>query len=432
MISPDIVTSRELASALWLGVAAALLVALAVKKPDVRASLTRLLELRLPLELVILVGLFVGWLVLVVRVAADAGLWNDGLAKDTLLWFLVPGVGIFLSLGEVGQQGVLRRRLLWTLGLSALVAFYLNVLTFHVAIEIALQPLATVLVVAATFAQAPDQKRRAERLLALFGFVLLAATTLNIVVNVDRLDVWQVILSWFLPVWLTAAALPFVYVLGLYDQYRVLFRLADMDAVGWRARFRARLALLTGLGARASELVAVRPYLGTIRRVATAPTFAAARAEIADNRARRRAQAEAERQRAEDLVKMAGVTGTDAEGRQLDRREFKETTRALNTLAVRQMGWYRNRGRRYGREVLSLMSGHHALSGLPADHDIRIRIRRGGRSWYAWRWTPSGWVFAIGASGAPPTQSHYDGPALPKGYPGESPGWDDLPGPNWL
>lgn len=430
MIPPDLLTSREIASAFYLAVIVALLIALAIRKPEVRESLARLLKLRLPLELVLLVGLFAGWLALVIRGAGHIGLWNEGLAKDTIFWFVVPGLGLFVSLGDVGQPGLFCRRLWRTLGLSVFVAFYLNVLTFHIAIEVALQPIATVLGAAATFANAPAGKRRAERLLALFGFALLAATTLNMIANSDRIDGSQVILSWFLPVWLTVAALPFVYLLGLYDQYRVLFRLAGKDAPDWRARLRARLALLIGYGASAREVAAVRPYLGTIRRVAIAPSFAAARAEIEDNRAQRRVQAERKRQKAEGLKTFAGVQGTDEEDRQLDRREFEETMRALNTLAVRQMGWYRNRGSRYRREVLELMSHHHALERVPADHGIKMRVRRDGQAWSAWRRTPSGWVFAIGASEPPPAQSHYDGPTLPKGYPGEAPGWSELPGPN--
>jgi hypothetical protein len=429
LIPPDLFTTRELASAFWLTVFVGLVAALAIKKPDVRASLARLLGLRLPLGLLLILGLFAGWVAAAVGVIASVGLWSDGLTKDTLLWFAVPGLGLFVSLGEVGEQGFFRRRFFRTLGLSAILAFYLNVLTFNIAVEIAIQPLATALVIAATRAKAPERKRRAERLLALLGLALFAATTLNLIANGDPIDVGQQVLSWLLPIWLTAVALPFVYVLGLYDQYHVLFRLADMDAVGWRARFRARVALLKGLGFRASELMAVRPYLGTVRRVAIAPSLAAARAEIEDNRARRKAEAEAKRQQAEDLNRYAGVKGFNEEGRVRDRREFAETTRALQMLSSRQMGWYRNRGGRYQMGVLDTIP--QSNSGLPAKHGIKMRVRRDGQAWFGWRRTPSGWALAIGAAGPPPDQQFYDGPTPPKGYPGASPGWAALPGPNW-
>ena len=98
-------------------------------------------------------------------------------------------------------------------------------------------------------------------------------------------------------------------------------------------------------------------------------------------------------------------------------------------LASRQMGWYQNRGRRYRKSVLDTMA--QSSSGLPAEHGIKLRVRRDGQAWYGWRRTPSGWVFAIGAASPPPNQQFYDGPTLPEGYPGSTSGWNDNPGSNW-
>lgn len=371
MVPPELLTDRELATVFWLSLLGLAVIALGTRNAEVRASLGHLLTLRFPPELPLLVALFAGWVALAVGLASLLGFWNADLTTDTLLWFLVPGLGLFVSLGEVGQERFLRRRLWRTIGLSAFVAFYLNILAFHIAIEIAIQPLATVLVAAAALSRAPLHKRLAERMLRVLGVALLVATTLNIAANAASLDLWQVSLTWLLPVWLTIAALPFVYLLGIYDHYRVLFALADLDAADWRARLQARAAMLTSLRGDAGELVAARRSLYTIRQVAIASDFASARAALERNQADRRAQLEAERRKAADLVRLAGTRGTDEEARQLDRREFEETTRALSALATRQMSWYQNRGKCYRREVLELMAHHHALKGLPAEHGAR-------------------------------------------------------------
>jgi hypothetical protein len=63
-------------------------------------------------------------------------------------------------------------------------------------------------------------------------------------------------------------------------------------------------------------------------------------------------------------------------------------------------------------------------SGLPKDHGIVMKVRRDGQAWYAWRRTVSGWVFAIGAVGAPPDEWLYDGSRPPVGYPSTRAGWD--------
>jgi hypothetical protein len=60
-------------------------------------------------------------------------------------------------------------------------------------------------------------------------------------------------------------------------------------------------------------------------------------------------------------------------------------------------------------------------------------VSNSGQSWYAWRRTPSGLCFGVGAAGRPPDQRFYEGMDPPQGFPSVSPGW--LPpherGPSW-
>jgi hypothetical protein len=124
----------------------------------------------------------------------------------------------------------------------------------------------------------------------------------------------------------------------------------------------------------------------------------------------------------------AGVPGTDSQGMQLDRREFRETKKALQSLASAQMGWYRNPGSRYRGDLLEMFAPMFTTDGLPEDnHGVVMQVARDGQSWYAWRRTVTGWCFAIGASDPPPNQWEFDGPNPPAGFPGEDAAWGDDP-----
>ena len=117
-----------------------------------------------------------------------------------------------------------------------------------------------------------------------------------------------------------------------------------------------------------------------------------------------------------------------------DRREFEETKRALRWIATCQMGWGR-RETGYRADILDVV-GDLSSHGLPGDGGVTVLVAPDGGSWYAWRRTPSGWVFAIGAAGSPPDQWEYDGVEPPSGFPGESPDWGSGPldcesAPNW-
>jgi hypothetical protein len=117
---------------------------------------------------------------------------------------------------------------------------------------------------------------------------------------------------------------------------------------------------------------------------------------------------------AKRLRDFAGVKGTDADGRQLDQREW---------LAACQMGWYRNPGGRYRGDLVDMLGDSIARGGLPPEHGIRMSLSKHGGVWYAWRRTITGWCLGIGASGPPPDQWLFEGPEPPKGPPGTDPGW---------
>ena len=118
----------------------------------------------------------------------------------------------------------------------------------------------------------------------------------------------------------------------------------------------------------------------------------------------------------------------------MDRREFKETQKALEHLSSCQMGWHRERGEGYRPEMLETQNNDFTRFGLPREHGIRLLVSKNRRAWYAWRRTPSGWCFGIGSAKEPWDQWFFDGPDPPKGLPGRSQGWrssSDDPSPDW-
>ncbi|MFH0751602.1 MAG: hypothetical protein V2B17_07175, partial [Chloroflexota bacterium] len=168
------------------------------------------------------------------------------------------------------------------------------------------------------------------------------------------------------------------------------------------------------------------------RELVLATGFREARAAIARQQADVKTEAARTRQAADDLKRYAGIQGLDARGRQLDKREFKETVDALETLATAHMGWYRSSGNRYQSDLLDRFAEVYAR-GLPAGHGITVEVSRSGQSWFAWRRTPSGLCFAVGAAGPPPDQRFYEGMEPPRGFPKVNPDWTLPPherGPN--
>jgi hypothetical protein len=204
-----------------------------------------------------------------------------------------------------------------------------------------------------------------------------------------------------------------------YEQVALSIRKPGMSRRDTR---RALAAVASVLKLRVRDIAALNAYWGT--RVAEAASFEAARVVTAEFCQSLRDKELDQRRREERLRVYAGVFGNDEEGRQLDQREFDQTRRALQWLATVQMGCYHNHSR-YQPEALD--RANLSDFGLPAEHGVRMKIRSDGRAWYAWRPTPSGWCFAIGAIAPPPDQWLGDGPEPPHGFPGHDPWWGSGP-----
>lgn len=243
--------NREIASLVWLGV----LAMYAGRRQGVRDASRAVLRAFWHPKVAGLVALYALYLAGVLLVASHLGLWQTTQTKDTLLWLAVPGVTLlFNALNWAEKPGFFRRALLATVRGTAFVEFYINITPLPLFGELVLLPVIALLTVASTVAaRNPEQasvKAVSDALLALMGIGLLLYTSIEVWQRWDTLDREHLLRTFVLPLWLTAASVPFLYVWGLYATYevaliRVLLRVSDP----W-VRWRARVALVRVLGLR--------------------------------------------------------------------------------------------------------------------------------------------------------------------------------------
>jgi hypothetical protein len=292
-----------------------------------------------------------------------------------------------------------------------------------------MQGVLIVLVLVATVGKnADDDKQRAlgrgiDVLLGIIGIALLAASLVQVIRLWRDLSLVGLLKEFVLPVWLTLALLPFMYGFALFAAYGKAFIRIDIRTEERRRAWRAKAALVLRVG----------PFLYRLRESGPA-TYGMVHADSLgaalgafDEARLRRLEAEKEELLAEvRLRRYAGVRGVNADGLQLDRREFEETVDALQYLAMCHMGHYRNLGK-YRSDMLDMLGDTlSTMKGLPEPHGVQMRVTGGGRHWYAWRTLPSGWVLGIGACGPPSSQWYYDASKPPWGPPKKGlAGWFD-------
>jgi hypothetical protein len=417
---------REFATLVWI--AAGLVALVAFRKA--RKAITPTLQILIGSSLIVLVAVFGAWLIAAVWLAHSIGFWTRGELWTTLLWFVFNGTVWFGTFSKAGKQPhFIRRRLVESIGATALVEAIANAHTFPLWVELLILPALAFVAMLQAFAQSKQEhaqtKQEHAQIAAFLGWVLAGAGVVLVVQSVLGFasslgadEIAGVSRSIAVPIWLSVASAPFIYVLGVYSAYQQMGILLDRGgSAGWRAR----LGLWSALRLRLEDVVGMNLF--ALRDAAEEGTYGAGRRAVAKFRADRAADLAARRAASQRLADNAGLDGVDDEGRRLDRREFKETKAALEWLSVCMSGRFQSKGK-FPKNVLSTFSGFD-LHGLPESHGIVMRMSSDRWSWYAYRQTVTGWVFAVGAVGKPENAWWYDGPTPPTGPP-TKPDWSDI------
>lgn len=251
MPSGNELNNREWATLVWLGVAIVLVL---WWNPTRRPLLSLVRTATISILGVLVAGLWV-WSAGVVVLAAQVHLWTADLVKDTALWAIAPALVLVYRLPQAsGNSTFFRRVLLDTVKVSVFVEFYVNLQVFGFVQELVLLPVVTSVAVLDQFAGTDQKYRPAKRLfdviLAGIGFALLAYVTTTLIANWHQANLSHDVRLLVLPVWLTAAAVPYIFGTGLFFNYQGAFRRlarASKDATAVR---RAKLALLRELNVR--------------------------------------------------------------------------------------------------------------------------------------------------------------------------------------
>lgn len=279
----DALSSRELASIIWILVG----LTWVLSRADLRPALVRAFLAVRQWAILLPMGLFGAYMTVVVFCASRVGLWDARLLPQLVVWSVVSGlVMMFQSVDRRGSRSLLRSALMRIASLGVLVEFYMNAVSFHVVVELLIQPLVAVLVGVQMASGADPEHAATQKLVTGFltaiGLGLLTATTLTMYARRSELDFSLLSESLILTLVLPILVLPFMYALSLYAGYELAF--IRMHILGRRTpSVAARAALLVGLNGRLRDVWGFAGHWPGL--VARESGFRAALAKVAEFRA---------------------------------------------------------------------------------------------------------------------------------------------------
>lgn len=414
------------------------LATLVLSKPDIRSSLSRTLRLAVARKLATVWIVYAGWIIAFVLITDWLGVWRAVLAKDTLVWGLTAGLASLVGFTEATEPGFFRRAFYNVLGVVGLVEYFVSLASFSFVIEFLLQPFVFFFAVAPVVVDEPGQKKTWHRasnwFFAVLGVALLGYTAHTLFESRQTLDMGHLALQAVWPVLLGIWVLVLVFALAMVSIYEQAFRKLRWIRDGNNGLWKAKLGLVLALGVRVRWINEASK--GGTYHVAHADSVVAAYEAAKRFKKERLAEKRQEGAYQDDLVRYAGSAERDQDGRPRDKREFRETRHALQWLHTCQMGWYPREPTGYKPDLIERFEDDFTKYGLPIPSGISLRVSDDGERWYAWRRTPGGHHFAIGASEGPPSEWLYDGPEPPQDFPGVGPEWGESPYsvdrcPNW-
>jgi len=202
---------------------------------------------------------FAVYLAGLVLLARHWGLWHDGLLNDTVAWFLGVGFVMFFSIERVyGSDDFFTKTALNSLTAGVAIEVFVNLVVLPLPAELILVPTLTfltmTLVVAESMKEYEPSRRLLSGILTVFGFAVFAFVGVSLIANLEDLSLSYLLQAFALPIWLTLASLPFIYLMGLCAGYQRIFlrlKLRDPDPKALR---RAKLALILSCQLRARRV----------------------------------------------------------------------------------------------------------------------------------------------------------------------------------
>jgi hypothetical protein len=273
----SVLSSREWATVFWLVVFLCLVMA----KPSLRRSMAGAFRAFLAWKVSAIVVVVAAWLGLLVVAGRAVGLWNSGIWKDTVVWFVASGVVLgFAALRATKDGAFFKSELKKLLGISVLIQFLMNLYTFHFFVEVPLQALLMLLFALSVHTAHHDKQAQVKRLvdgtIGVIGFSALAATIWGIVESWGSLDMRQKLLELAFSVWVPLLMLPLVYGVALVMVYELCFM---------RIGFRTKRPV--GLRAKWQIVLGTRARLATAKRFSSSPTHLLAFGEAVTHQERR-------------------------------------------------------------------------------------------------------------------------------------------------
>ena len=224
----DIFSTRELATAFWVG---AILIAVGmaiVTNKKIRQGFIGVLKCFFNRKLRKLWEIYFLYIGIITLMFSRFPIWKNIYLKDIILWTLFSGLTICMNAvaGEADEKYI-SKVLKDNIRFTVVTEFLLSTFTFSFWVELIIIPITTVIVLFDTVAEHKSDAIAVHKLLqdvmAFAGLCVILQTVRVGILEYRELNVINTLVSFFIPIVYLLLVTPLEYAFELYSKYEVLF-----------------------------------------------------------------------------------------------------------------------------------------------------------------------------------------------------------------
>ena len=224
----DIFSTRELATAFWVG---AILIAVGmaiVTNKKIRQGFIGVLKCFFNRKLRKLWEIYFLYIGIITLMFSRSPIWKNIYLKDIILWTLFSGLTICMNaVASEADEKYISKVLKDNIRFTVVTEFLLSTFTFSLWVELIIIPITTVIVLFDTVAEHKSDAIAVHKLLqdvmAFAGLCVILQTVRVGILEYRELNVINTLVSFFIPIVYLLLVTPLEYAFELYSKYEMLF-----------------------------------------------------------------------------------------------------------------------------------------------------------------------------------------------------------------
>lgn len=224
----DIFSTRELATAFWIGVILIAVGVAIVTNKKIRQGFIGVLKCFFNRKLRKLWEIYFLYIGIITLMFSRLPIWKNTYLKDIILWTLFSGLTICMNAvaGEADEKYI-SRVLKDNIRFTVVTEFLLSTFTFSLWVELIIIPIMTAITlldtVAAQKSEAVAVHKLLQSMIAFIGLCLVFQTVKVGIREYRELNMVDTLVSFFIPMVYLLFVTPLEYVFELYSKYEMLF-----------------------------------------------------------------------------------------------------------------------------------------------------------------------------------------------------------------